>query len=494
MGLNVIMRRSLLAGSATCPVFFVIPVCMYLSCCHLQKSEVSVRRTYANETELQLNRNYAGMCAQAEYTEEPRIHQHINSSRPILRILFGNNGQPGAQFLRNQMVASLASMDLRYQTDVSIRRIKDVVKARKLSGEKFDVCVGTKQYSARFAKWCRGQGAYYVHDAVDNMAFFGKKIRSLQAEARRTSRKLQMPYQSDLLFLSTNFHAETLRRYFDQRICVVPHQHTNFGGIRRGSQSFRTLTPGYVQSIHGENYTFAGTIGFLSGVANALSQNDVQTFYNIICCRLKMRLRLIQDGLPGKRQIKTVLKEYVCGLSYPITHTFERGMPSTSFKNYLGPKTLSRNALWRTQKAHHQAEHLADVDVALLWPPSTTDTVAFATRPVTRLVHWWSHGVPTVFFPYSAYVETAAKYRYLKCDEVRLHRLQYAAHPEDIEILLGVLLKDGHLRECLSRVGLKAAEDFTPTSVSSMFVDLIGELVRSNNSKYSTWSPTESTS
>ncbi len=39
---------------------------------------------------------------------------------------------------------------------------------------------------------------------------------------------------------------------------------------------------------------------------------------------------------------------------------------------------------------------LDDVDVAVIWPPHV-DLQFVALRPVTRLAHWWSHGIPVIF-------------------------------------------------------------------------------------------------
>lgn len=42
-------------------------------------------------------------------------------------------------------------------------------------------------------------------------------------------------------------------------------------------------------------------------------------------------------------------------------------------------------------------------DAAIIWPRNRTDFFTVNYRPVTRLVTWWSLGIPTVVFPYAAY-------------------------------------------------------------------------------------------
>lgn len=61
----------------------------------------------------------------------------------------------------------------------------------------------------------------------------------------------------------------------------------------------------------------------------------------------------------------------------------------------------SKNA---SQDRYH--EHLDDVDVAVIWP-NRHDEFTLKYRPVTRLVHWWSHGVPVVYYPTPSYREAA---------------------------------------------------------------------------------------
>ena len=55
-----------------------------------------------------------------------------------------------------------------------------------------------------------------------------------------------------------------------------------------------------------------------------------------------------------------------------------------------------------------QYEHLLPLatqcDVALIWP-TTFDEFTLEYRPVTRLVTWWSMGIPTIYYPYAPYME-----------------------------------------------------------------------------------------
>lgn len=44
-------------------------------------------------------------------------------------------------------------------------------------------------------------------------------------------------------------------------------------------------------------------------------------------------------------------------------------------------------------------------DAAIIWPRNSTDDFTLNYRPVTRLITWWSVNIPTVVYPYAAYVD-----------------------------------------------------------------------------------------
>ena len=58
---------------------------------------------------------------------------------------------------------------------------------------------------------------------------------------------------------------------------------------------------------------------------------------------------------------------------------------------------LAEDEVLADQARHHEA--LRGVDVALVWPRDERSFFHSALRPSTRLVTWWSHGVPTIFYP-----------------------------------------------------------------------------------------------
>ena len=55
----------------------------------------------------------------------------------------------------------------------------------------------------------------------------------------------------------------------------------------------------------------------------------------------------------------------------------------------------THHPLW-AQDVYHTA--VDDVDIAIIWPQDHGDLETYF-KPVTRLVYWWSHGVPVIFYP-----------------------------------------------------------------------------------------------
>ena len=54
----------------------------------------------------------------------------------------------------------------------------------------------------------------------------------------------------------------------------------------------------------------------------------------------------------------------------------------------------SHHLLW--QDVYHAA--VDDIDIAIIWPQDDGHLETYF-KPVTRLVYWWSHGVPVIFYP-----------------------------------------------------------------------------------------------
>lgn len=413
-----------------------------------------------------------------EVLQSGRMKKH---SRSRLRVLFGFKGQRASQLLRNQMIASYMSQFFSDRVAVTLWKIEDIVKHKAVSHTPpcFDVCVGTKAYDSRFRKWCKSHGALYVHDMIDNKEMLGPNVRQIMDEARTKGVREKFPYNIDTLLVSTHFHQNLLEKYFTQHAVVVPHQHTNIMSRHSSPERFRNLRGGALRLPDGKKKSFHGTLGFVSAEENELNEDELGRLKKIVCCKHGMRLRIIkQDGSGKVHFVHTEVKDYVCDSVKPAYSSFESGMKRKDLISKWG-KIMSPEDLWETQEPFHRNSTLDDIDLALVWPPrGDYDMLHLAARPVTRLVHWWSHGVPTIYFPYMSYTETADAYGYYNCDELGLLPLRYATSMKVVDTLISVLLKNPSLRDCLSARGRQIAELFSPKIIASRFVRVLEEAAR----------------
>lgn len=402
-----------------------------------------------------------------------------------LNVLFGNMGRFASQIIRNQMIASYIREYFDHRAKATLWRIEDIVNGKKdvtirRQSMQFDVCIGTKGYVKAFSDWCHNHGAIYVHDVVDNEKFLGREILLSIDRMRKNQLKEKFPYWSDIILVNTHLHRKLLRDYYSQNAIVLPHQHTNIRSQHSMPARFRQLKSGTLFFSNAKSVSYVGTVGFVFGRFNALSKEQISRVIEVVCCKHGMRLRMINQEVNGKEYaVHTKIWDYVCGGEEPVYHSFESGVSRSKLRSSLGQQKSSME-FWELQRPFHNHSILKEIDIGLLWPPqSKSSPELLALRPVTRLVHWWSHGIPTIFFPYMAYTETAEAYEYYKCDELRLLHLRYASSMEVVEKLLGILRHSPALRECLSAAGLRIAKDFSPKMIASRFVTVL-ERARSN--------------
>lgn len=89
---------------------------------------------------------------------------------------------------------------------------------------------------------------------------------------------------------------------------------------------------------------------------------------------------------------------------------------------------------------------------ALVWPPEASEfTVKY--RPITRLITWWSLGIPTIYYPYQSYLDVAS----------RISRPLIARHLGEIDAHLDWLLNPSneHAVRALVREQSAVASSFT---------------------------------
>jgi hypothetical protein len=101
---------------------------------------------------------------------------------------------------------------------------------------------------------------------------------------------------------------------------------------------------------------------------------------------------------------------------------------SIASKYFLGGAPSESNG-WNQLEFH---QGLDDVDVAVIWPPFF-DVDHLTLRPITRLAHWWSHGIPVIFHrAIDTYREVAGDD--LACDDIScvVERIRFLSEHPDV--------------------------------------------------------------
>ncbi len=129
---------------------------------------------------------------------------------------------------------------------------------------------------------------------------------------------------------------------------------------------------------------------------------------------------------------------------------------------------LEADAGLTEQRRHHEA--LRGIDVALVWPREEASFYHAALRPSTRLVTWWSHGVPAVFYEHENYMALAS------AAAVPTHARDAARVSELLRLLIG----GPALRRELAATQRHFALWFTPRAIAEQYVETFEALSMSH--------------
>jgi hypothetical protein len=187
----------------------------------------------------------------------------------------------------------------------------------------------------------------------------------------------------DALIVQTLTQVEEEKRFSDMRVFALPHQHTNLWGMQH---------PDPAQPVR--------TVGFLFSEHNRLD-HDLEMFMAHECEKLGVRFYLLSvDYQSCVLPLSKSLREgHACDL--PWHYPPREDLPENTAVG--GPYKCEEP--WDQYPHHKMAE---GIDIAFVWPPHTNpDYYTQNLRPPTRLIFWWSHGVPTIYFPYKSYDEVA---------------------------------------------------------------------------------------
>ena len=306
--------------------------------------------------------------------------------------------------------------------------------------------------------------ALLVVDVVDNVAL----IRQLMERTRHTG-----GCSFDLALVQTNatrqlLHSSSNPSTRAMRVAVIPHQHTNFG-------DWRVRTPGRRRPQ---------TVGILIGSKWQHPSADELLKLAQACCPLELTLAVFferqeeanKPNAAGGPQ--TTVTRFECA----GTHVARRSSASASQR--AGVLVSSRGARpyaddvvfnFSEQALYNDVSWVNEVNIGLLWPPGT-NLDDLPHRPPTRLLFWWSHGIPAIFFPYAAYSEVATRFGY---------RLPNGALPQarsvaEFHAMAAAFVAYAALRTHLSSVGLEASRHFSVESIAAQYLSAIREHVQTN--------------
>jgi hypothetical protein len=108
------------------------------------------------------------------------------------------------------------------------------------------------------------------------------------------------------------------------------------------------------------------------------------------------------------------------------------------------------------QDVYHTA--VDDVDIAIIWPQDDGHLETYF-KPVTRLVYWWSHGVPVIFYPTQTYSEAALAAGYPLA----------ATTVQQVEWWMERLVASAALRKEVAALGLRAAAAYSMEGTAARY-------------------------
>eukprot|EP00898_Chlorokybus_atmophyticus_P005025 jgi/Chlat1/5523/Chrsp369S00406 len=109
---------------------------------------------------------------------------------------------------------------------------------------------------------------------------------------------------------------------------------------------------------------------------------------------------------------------------------------------------------------HKHHKYMDHIDAAVVWPLDQDYQTVCGGASASELLTWWSHGIPTVFYPTQPAVELALAAGYP----------MVASLEEEVVPMLEQLVASPQLRKELALAGLKAAKELRTASVAKQVV------------------------
>jgi hypothetical protein len=400
----------------------------------------------------------------------------------VLRVGFvtGEGGpEVGSNALRTRMLLAVmqqrhraleAQLGFRFEVELLGRQGPTAADAERLVAESFAgrtsaphvVVLNKERPLPRLQRLLGARCVLIALDVIDDLGSFAK----LRAERGVLPADRALPRA--LALLQSDASIQHLRQLqaaspplpaaLSAWLALSRHQHTNVGGWR-----VRTPAEAAARPIR--------RVGILSG--NTRHEPDLNATLELAsrACLRGVRLVLINEHDKAGRA--TVLRTYGCDaegrVALPPTKTHApiwRGPTAAALRGGLRDSAVFN---FSSQQKYHDVAWVDSIDVALLWlragmdrrTPSNFSQALF--RPHTRLLHWWSHGVPSLFYPFASYVETAREVGYRTAGAGA--RLPLVSSPAQFSKLLRTLSREPESVRALAEAGLRGAARFSAERV-----------------------------
>jgi len=255
-------------------------------------------------------------------------------------------------------------------------------------------------------------------------------------------------------------------------LAVVPHQHTNVGAwrVRQPEAAARPLR----------------RIALLAGDTRNVPSVDVLEQLAEAACSANVTLVVVNQHT--RAGSATRLHTYICdetgrAVLPPVGSRKLPSLPGPALRKAAKLKSHYRayqeyrdgpTYNFSSQRVFHDEPWLGEIDAGLIWAaPRNLRGNELEARPSTRLLFWWSHGVPAIFYPFQACLEAAADHKYV----LPGGRTPVARSTDEFATLLRALAADADARCALAKAGLKAATKFSPYGVAATMLQALRQAV-----------------
>eukprot|EP00968_Pinguiococcus_pyrenoidosus_P012158 scaffold1044_cov266-Pinguiococcus_pyrenoidosus.AAC.2 len=308
-----------------------------------------------------------------------------------------------------------------------------------------DLCVEVKFMYPERQKKCRELGAKIFVDVIDNEPFL-KWATSLHPEKHWVvaDSKLETLRKDDLYVVTQTEHLQRHLQEHGVQAVVIPHHHTNMG--QWGVKPVRHREPDQpLNVVFLASDATAGHVG--AEIRSAVcAGGGVLTVVNQ------------KNRLHGKQAfLKSIVETYPC----------DGGPPK---RNEKTTQSTNEETDILHQNLYFYDEASVDADIAVVWPASKADW--FMERPATRMLYWWSRGIPTIHSQLFSYLEITKKEGYGAC-------LGHSLEAPDARSLTKLVqeLHSEEVRAALREEVIEGAKKYSVTATAGKFIMEIAKIL-----------------